>query len=407
MRLRQSTLPVGFFVLSSAWPVPLLVARFSWRGLVGGGLFFGILGAVSCTLVWLAVVGESPSPKRGAVAAALASLLSAVGSLPLLALGVWLLRGVILGQPVDAGPNVVVASMLLGLVAFATSPLAAALGYVVVDDPSLSLPRPKRLREVDRPVFGRTPGTRTLFAALALLALTVSGAAVGQYADPSIGPVGDEPAFAGPDAPAASQVSQAQSRTRAVSHTVVVTTATMGENASTATNGTAVLRHDLERDVVLATVRRDDRTRTHLLTVDGHWTWAGNTSAPRASATRRDRPLETPDAYDVDATLDAPATVLNRTDEHVTIRYATPGRTNAEPIDAPGNRTVRIDADTGRLASSRTAWVREDGVRVVVRVDYERYGRTTVDQPRTPRPSLAALVGDFLHGPLTGDGRLH
>ncbi|WP_323675212.1 hypothetical protein [Halorubellus sp. PRR65] len=404
MRFRKATLPVGFLVLSAAWPATLYVVAFSWRTLIEGGLFFGTVGAGACTLAWLSVAEETPSPRRGAVVGAFASLFGAVVVLPALTTGIWLVDVVVLRS--DAGPEVVLGSVLAGVVALALSPLAAALGYAVAADRSRSLPGVERLERFHPGRVVPTPATRTLAVAFAVLAVAVVAGAGVQYVDPVTPKTDDGPAYAGPDAPAAAQVEQAQARTRSVSHTVVWTVPAESADAPPRMDDRLVLRHDMRRDALVFTTRLAGEYQTNLVTVDGHWYWPGNetTPPPDVELTRRTTGSGT-FPYFTQVALDAPATVTDRSDGHVEVTYEAAGGPWTSRAPRPnGTRTVRIDATTGRVVAvtDRTA----NGT-VFARIRFEDYRATNVDPPRTPVGPIAHVVEDLFHGPLNGEGTLY
>ncbi|MFC6951249.1 hypothetical protein [Halorubellus litoreus] len=406
MRVRQATLPLGFFVLSSVWPAPLLLVEFSWSTFVLGGLFFGALGGAPSTVVFLLLVDDSSTPRRGAVAAPLATLVAAIAGLPVFSFAYWLVETIVLGRGVDFGPNVLVGSMLLGCVALVLSPITAALGYGVASEPSRMPSLPRRLEAVDRAWLRRSPSTRALVVAFAVLAAGVGGAAGVQYADPTTADVGDAPAYAGPAAAAEAQVEQAQARTRSVSHTVVWTVPADGADTPSRMDDRLVLRHDMQRDVLLFTTRFSGTYQTNLVTVDGHWYWPGNETTPptAAAVTRRDEvsvlfPHYTPVA------LDAPASVTDRGEGYVEIAYEAAGGTWHNPgTTLNGTRTVRIDTKTGRVVAVTD---RNANGTVFARIRFEDYRATNVDPPSMPVGSIERVVEDLFHGPLTGDGTLY
>lgn len=406
MRSRQVTLPLGFFVLSAAWPATLYVVSFSWRTVLAGSLFFGTLGVVACTIAWLSVVGAAPSPRRGAVAGAFAYLFGAVVALPALTAGIWLVDVVVLRSGVDAGQEVVLGAVLLGLVAVVLSPLAAALGYVVATDRSRSLPRVQRLERFHPGRVVPSPATRTLAVAFAVLALAVVAGAGVQYVDPTTPETGDGPAYGGPDAPGAVQVEQAQARTRSVSHTVVWTMPAEREDAPQRMDDRLVLRHDMQRDVLVFTSRLAGKSQTNLVTVDGHWYWPGNDTTPPPDVELMRRATGSgPFPYYTPIALDAPASVTDRGDGYVEVTYeAALGGWHNRVTVPNGTRTVRIDATTGRVlaVTDRTA----NGT-VFARIRFEDYGTTSVDPPRTPVGTVRHVVEDFFHGPLNGEGTLY
>lgn len=398
MQLRQLTLPTGFFVLSSAWPVALFVVDFSWRGVAAGGLLFGALGMASCTLVWLVVVGESPSAKRGAVAGAFVSLVSAVVVLPAVTFVVWFIDVGLFSNGVDVVPTVLLSSIFLGLVALLLSPLAAALGYFVATDPSRS---PSRLGALD--AFPSSPATRTLALVFTLVALAVVGAAAVQYADPTTPAVGDGPTYTG-DAPATTQVRQATARTRSVSHTITGTTYRVYKNGSRDPLARFVIRHDRQRDVVRSVHRNlGGDTRRYVATEDAVWScWC----EPSPSTTVRPvRPRET-STYLLSIPEDGNASITAVTDDAVTVRFANPRLPNGNVIELPGYQTVTITRETGRLRSMTTRWT-DDNETVLTRYHFERHGRTTVIPPADPSKPLALHVWDLVRGPLTGETPLH
>jgi len=405
MRLRRAALPLGFLVLAAAWPAPLLVIDFSWTLLATAGAFFGTVGAVGGTLAWWLVVGDAPTPRRGAVAAAVASVATAVLCVPVLS-GV--IRAVawtgIVTSP-STGSNPIVGAMLVGLVALVLSPLSAALGHWVGGHPARG-PAVPEMRGLDLERLRATPSTRTLAMAFALLALAVVGTAAVQSADPTTPKTGDGPAYAGPDAPAATQVEQAQARTRSVSHTVVWTVPAEREGAPPRMNDRLVLRHDMQRDVLLFTSRYAGKRQTHLVTVDGHWYWPGNDTAPPPDAElTRTGAASSPFPYFTPIALDAPAEVTNRTDGYVEITYeAAHGSWHNGGAVSNGTRTVRIDTAIGRVVSVTDCTA--NGT-VIAKVRFEDYRSTSVDPPATPVGPVDRIVEDLFHGPLTGEGTLH
>jgi len=404
MRFRGAALPLGLFVLAAAWPTPLLVVNFSWTLLATAGAFFGTVGAVGGTVAWWLVVGDAPTPHRGAVTAAMASLATAALCVPVLS-GVvravaW--TGLVAGLGGDSNP--IVGAMLLGLVALVLSPLAAALGYWVGSDPARA-PVVPELGTVDLERLRATPSTRTLAIAFALLALAVVGTAAVQYADPARPETGDAPRYAGPDAPADTQVRHARNRTRSLSHTVRWTAGTV-ENGSRVARNSGVVHHDRQRDVIRYSLTRSEETSKGLLTVDGQWTWAGDDQNPPKGEMERYQYPAIGFSY-IDPRVDARASITNRSSDVVTVRYDSPGSLYGEEIDAPGNRTVRIDADTGRLLSVTDRRVQDDGDLVVTEIRFEAYGSTSVEPPATPIGPPEAIVRDLMEGPLNGHGTLH
>lgn len=404
MRPRQFTLPLGFGALGASYALPLLVG-YRYPAALGFALACCV-GALCGTVVWVGTVGPSPSRRRGALVGGLAVLTGA------------LVAGPVLSVPAavaDGGTTTVgtlaeyagLTTMLTALAGVAALPVAVAFGAAVTARPRPGAWRSSRL---DR-VFEASPSATTrrrLGVAVGVLTAACLGAGVVQYTDPTSPGVGDGPTYAGPNAPAARQVAQAQARTRAVSHTATTTTARYTANGSVERYGRTTLRveHDRDRDLVRSVSVAHAGAATVLLTEDAVWHWRGSGSNPDAMRPER-RSSAGAGHYYVTAVTDAPATVLDRTAERVVVRYPTPATLDGTPYPLDGDRTVTIDRETGRLVGIETVRVEDDGERVVTTTRFHDYGRTTITPPETPPRPFAFHVYDLLQGPLNGGTPLH
>ncbi|MWG35992.1 hypothetical protein [Halomarina oriensis] len=405
MRLRQFTLPVGFGLLGV---VPALVLLAFDRYLfVLGVVSTSCLAALCGTAVWAGAAGPTPTRQRGALVGALATLTGGLLAGPVLAVPVVVTDGA--AAPGAVLEALALVTMATGLAGLATAPFAAVLGVVVATRPSLGLPR--STRPVRWVVRLSPPATtyRQLGAVVCVLTLACLGCGVVQYADVTTPTVGDAPTDAGADAPAAEQVAQAQARTRSVSYTATVTQAAYGPNGSReGTPQSFVFEHDRQNDRVRVVTSGAFGSSSSLWTEDGIWHWRGNDTTPDPNELRVDRRTLLPsERFGVVAVTDAPARVVDRTASNVTVRYPTPASRTGEPHPYPGNRTVTIDRETGRLVAIETVRVEPDGRVAVERISFERYGETTVERPDTPIRPFRLHVLDLLQGPLNGETPLH
>jgi len=417
VRPRQFTLPLVFALLGTAFVLPLAVTP-GFPLLPGAALAAG-LATLYGTVVWVGTAGPSPSPRRGAVCGALATLTGAVCTAPVV---VVTLIATSRGGPetpaglLTAGGLVAMLVVLAGLVAAVP---AAAVGAAVATRPSWGLPA-----LADVPVLGDTAaGSRLsalgaapdttlwqLGAVVAVVAVVAVGAAAIQYTDPTSPSAGGGPEYAGADAPAATQVSQAQARTRNRSHTATVSLRVYDANGSVESDRSTTERvvHDLETDRVRRTVRSSTFNVTLLYTEDGAWRWDGTAVVPDSGAAEPVHHGYGLDPYQVVAETDAPASVVDRTDETVTIRYPVPTSQSGRPYDGePGNRTIVIDRTTGRLDTIRTVRHLDENGGRVVRTTRFAYDDHTVTRPDAlPRPPRWHVF-DLIAGPLNGETPLH
>ncbi len=299
-----------------------------------------------------------------------------------------------------------VVTVLVGLV---VAPLGAVLGALVAPRPVLSLPRGSSAGGLRRRV-DTVASLRELGAVVAVLVLACTAVGVVQYTDPTSPTVGDGPAYAGVDAPAAEQVAQAQARTRSHSYTATATTVSYGPNGSRDRERpvTFVFEHDLERDVVRIVTSGVFGSSSTLVTEDAIWYWDGNGTNPAPSEMRPNEGVPRPSSvYGITAVTDAPARVVDTTADTVTVRYSSPASRTGEAYDYPGNRTVTIDRSTGRLVAIETVLVREDGRSVVRTTTFEDYGTTAVERIDTPVRPFRLQVYDVLLGPLNGETPMH
>lgn len=402
MQPRRLALPLGFGLLGACCALPASVV-FRYPVTLGVALAF-CAGALSGPLVWASTVGSAPTRIRGALVGALATLTGAVLVGPVVSVPAVVASGTRTSATVvlQAVTLVTVLTVLAGL---ATTPLAAALGAVLAGRPSSTVGTPVRLSRLSPP----TTTARQLGVVVSVVTLACVGAGVVQYTDPTTPTVGDAPAYAGADAPAAEQVAQAQARTRSVSYTATVQSVAYAPNGSRVGDAQGFrFEHDRARDLVRVVMTGEFGTSSTLVTEDTIWYWNGDSTAPDPGAMRpNDRPPRSDHHHGVTAVTDGPARVVDRTTDHVVIRYPTPATRDGDSYDLAGNRTVTVDRTTGRLASIETVRVHDDGRRVVRTTSFEDYGETTVARPETPTRPLHLHVFDLLDGPLNGRTPLH
>jgi hypothetical protein len=224
-----------------------------------------------------------------------------------------------------------------------------------------------------------------------------------QYTDPTSPTVGDAPAYAGADAPAETQIAQAQARTNSISYTVSVRTVWYAANGSVTDSTRYRYVYDRTHDRVKQVHPNsyDDGNRTTLYTEDGVWRWTGEDPRPAE--------IQAVDSFrrhsgGPELGTDSRPTVVETTANTVRIRFPRAKRQYYESTNFSQNRTVIIDRSTGRVVKTINRRVNsDDDALAVTTARYHHYGNTTVTVPKLPGRPLAWHFHDLIHGPVNGD----
>jgi heme/copper-type cytochrome/quinol oxidase subunit 4 len=401
MRLRRLTLPVGFGLLGILTVMPL------W--LLDSSIVLVTLGPASVSaivgpVIWMHATGPTPSRRRGATTGALVVLANVV------VVGVlWILISLVTDDP-TAGESVskLLSDTLLFCMFLLLSASVAALPAMLFG--AAVAPRPEYHASVDEVLPSRLQSNSDPDSTYRRMRLFVGFVVVGclliagiQYTDPTSPTVGDAPAYGGADAPAETQIAQAQARTNSISYTVSGHIVRYSMNGSIEEIIPGRFVYDRSHDRVKKVRPAPDTAgnRTTLYTEDGVWRWDGDDPSPADI-----RPVDPHRTFSGSLELgtDSQPEVVETTPNTVRIRFPKARDQYHESTNFSQNQTVIINRSTGRVVKTinRRSTYDDDGL-VVTTLRYHHYGNTTVTVPKLPGRPLEWHIFDLINGPVNGE----